>query len=39
MKKDYQKIELVFILFDEDAVRTSQYDNVEELPDFPENFE
>ena len=39
MKKTYQKIELVLILFTEDVVRTSQNDNVEDLPDFPEIFE
>ena len=39
MKKTYQKIELVLILFTEDVVRTSQNDNVENLPDFPEIFE
>ena len=35
MKKIYQKIELVLILFNEDVIRTS--DNVEDMPDFPEN--
>lgn len=39
MKKIYQKIELVMILFAEDVVRTSQNDNVEDMPDFPEIFE
>ena len=39
MKKTYQKIQLVLILFTEDVVRTSQNDNVEDLPDFPEIFE
>ncbi len=39
MKKTYQKIQLVLILFTEDVVRTSQNDNVENLPDFPEIFE
>ena len=39
MKKEYQKIQLVLILFIEDVVRTSQNDNVEDLPDFPEIFE
>ena len=39
MKKTYQKIQLVLIIFTEDVVRTSQNDNVENLPDFPEIFE
>ena len=38
MKKIYQKIELVLILFNEDVIRTSQNDNVEDLPEFPEYF-
>ena len=36
MKKTYQEIELLVILFTEDVVRTSQNDNVEDMPDFPE---
>lgn len=39
MKKEYQKIELVLILLDEDVIRTSQNDNVQDLPDFPEYFD
>ena len=39
MKKIYQKMELVLILFNEDVIRTSQNDNVEEMPEFPEIFE
>ena len=38
MKKEYEKIELVLILFAEDVVKTSNNDNVEDLPDFPEFF-
>ena len=38
MKKTYQKIELVLIFLDEDVVRTSVNDNVEEMPEFPEYF-
>lgn len=38
MKKIYQKIELVLILFNEDVIRTSQNDNVEDMPEFPEYF-
>lgn len=36
MKKTYQEMELVVIFFAEDIVRTSQNDNVENMPDFPE---
>ena len=36
MKKTYQEMELVVVLFAEDIVRTSQNDNVEDMPDFPE---
>jgi len=36
MKKTYQEIELLGILFTEEIVRTSQSDNVEDMPDFPE---
>lgn len=39
MKKIYQKMELVLILFNEDVIRTSQNDNVESMPEFPEIFE
>ncbi len=39
MKKTYQKMELVFIFLDEDVIRTSQNDNIEDLPDFPEIFD
>ena len=40
MKKNYEQIQLEIVFFcSEDIVRTSQNDNVENLPDFPENFE
>ena len=39
MKKTYQTIELVLIFLNEDVIRTSQNDNVEEMPEFPEFFE
>ena len=38
MKKyEELKLEIVFF-FEEDIVRTSQNDNVGEMPEFPENF-
>ena len=36
MKKTYQEMELGVFLFTEEIVRTSQNDNVEDMPDFPE---
>jgi hypothetical protein len=36
MKKTYQEIEILVVFFAEDIVRTSQNDNVEDMPDFPE---
>ena len=36
MKKTYQEVNLVLIFFTEEIVRTSQNDNVEDMPDFPE---
>ena len=37
MKKTYENIEINLILLSDDVVRASQqYDNVEDLPDFPE---
>ncbi len=38
MKKIYKNIELELVFLVEDVVRTSQNDNVEDMPDFPENF-
>lgn len=40
MKKTYQEMHLEVVLFaQEDIVRTSNNDNVEPMPDFPEDFE
>jgi len=40
MKKTYECIEINLLVFPcEDIVRTSQNDNVGEMPDFPEDFE
>ena len=36
MKKIYQELELLILFFTEEIVRTSQNDNVEDMPDFPE---
>lgn len=38
MIKNYENVELEIIFFYDDIVRTSQNDNVEDLPDFPEIF-
>ena len=39
MKKTYENIEISLILLSDDVVRTSQeFDNVENLPEFPETF-
>jgi hypothetical protein len=39
MKKNYEDIQVQLVLFDgQDVVRTSQNDNVVEMPDFPEAF-
>ena len=39
MKKLYKEIKLNVVFFcEEDIVRTSQNDNVEDMPEFPENF-
>lgn len=38
MKKIYQEMEMVVIFFTEEIVRTSQNDNVGEMPEFPEFF-
>ena len=38
--KLYEKIEMeIIFLSSDDVIRTSQNDNVEEMPDFPEMFE
>ena len=38
MKKIYEDMKIDLILLLEEVVRTSQSDNVEDTPDFPENF-
>lgn len=39
MKKNYESVALEIVFFcAEDIVRTSQNDNVTDMPDFPENF-
>ena len=39
MKRNYENIEIKIILFNgDDIIRTSQSDNVEDMPDFPEMF-
>lgn len=38
--KTYQNLELEVVFFlEEDVIRTSNNDNVGEMPDFPEDFE
>ena len=38
MKKIYEKAELkVLVFLEEDVIRTSQNDNLEPMPDFPED--
>jgi hypothetical protein len=39
MKKIYENIEIGVIFLTEDVVRTSQNDNVTDMPEFPENFQ
>lgn len=40
MKKIYERLEISLLSFgEEDIVRTSQNDNVGNMPDFPEYFE
>ena len=36
MKKIYQEMELILVFLTEEIVRTSQNDNIGEMPDFPE---
>jgi len=36
MKKTYQEMELILVFLPEEIVRTSQNDNVGDMPDFPE---
>ena len=38
MKKIYEKAEMKILVFlEEDVIRTSQNDNLEPMPDFPED--
>ena len=38
MKKIYEKAEMkVLVFLEEDVIRTSQNDNLEPMPDFPED--
>ena len=39
MKRTYQELQLELVIFtQEDIIKTSQSDNIENMPDFPENF-
>ncbi len=38
MGKIYETVEIQLVLLFEDVVRTSQNDNVSDMPEFPENF-
>ena len=39
MKKIYEKVEMKIIVFlEEDVIKTSQNDNLESMPEFPEYF-
>lgn len=39
MKRNYENVELEIVLFcSDDVIRTSNNDNVENMPDFPEDF-
>ena len=39
MKKNYENVKAEVVCFsDDDVIRTSQFDNKTEYPDFPENF-
>ena len=40
MKKGYECLEIALLFFsEEDVIRTSQNDNIGEMPDFPEDFQ
>ena len=40
MKKNFETITLEIVtLYDEDVIRTSSYDNVESMIEFPEDFD
>ena len=39
MKRNYENVELEIVFFcSDDVIRTSNNDNVENMPDFPEDF-
>ena len=39
MKRNYENVELEIVFFcSDDVIRTSNNDNVEDMPDFPEIF-
>lgn len=39
MMKSYENLEMkITFLLESDVVRTSRFDNVEQLPEFPEDF-
>ena len=38
MKKVYENMEMELIFLSEDIVRTSENDNVTDMPEFPEDF-
>ena len=39
MKKAYDEVKMVVVFMAEEVIRTSQNDNVEDMPEFPEFFE
>jgi hypothetical protein len=40
MKKNFETITLEIVtIYDEDVIRTSSYDNVESMIEFPEDFD
>ena len=39
MKKAYDEVKMVVVFMTEEVIRTSQNDNVEDMPEFPEFFE
>ena len=38
MKKEYESIKIELLFLAEDLVRTSGFDNLTPMPDFPEEF-
>ena len=40
MKKNFENIELNIVAFyEEDVIRTSSYDNVTDMPEYPEDWD